>query len=368
VAVHPNSFRSVRGKTLLAVVADEASYWRDESSANPDVELYRAVLPSLTSTGGMWIAISTGYRRSGLMYTKWRDHFGQADDDVLCVQGSSQTFNPLLDAKAIAAAKLADPEASEAEWQGGFREDIAAFLSDEVIEAAIARGRPLELPPRLDGKYRYRSFVDMSGGRHDASVLAIGHLEDGKFVADVIRGRPAPHDPGEVVAEFADLLRAYGVARVWGDNFGAEWVASAFRSNSVQYWKCPIPKSQIYLEVAPAFNRHLIEIPDIPKLTRELRLLERRVHRSGRDSVDHGTAANDHDDYANAMCGAALMTLQPREPAPTYFGSYGSPVVRSQPSRLAQEVMHWSVPSTIPADVPDPEGISRTFPRGYFLK
>ena len=132
--------------------------------------------------------------------------------------------------------------------------------------------------------------------------------------------------------------------------------------------KCPIPKSQIYLEVAPAFNRHLIEIPDIPKLTRELRLLERRVHRSGRDSVDHGTAANDHDDYANAMCGAALMTLQPREPAPTYFGSYGSPVVRSQPSRLAQEVMHWSVPSTIPADVPDPEGISRTFPRGYFLK
>jgi hypothetical protein len=311
----------------------------------------------------MWIAISTGYRRAGLMFTKWRDHFGQADDDVLCVQGSSQTFNPLLNAKAIAAAKLADPEASEAEWEGGFRQDISAFLSDEVIEAAIVRDRPLELPPRLDVKYR--AFVDMSGGRHDASTICVGHLDDGRFVANVIRGRSAPHDPGEVAAEFADLLRAYGCAMTWGDNFSGEWVASAYRSNLVNYQKCPIPKSQIYLEVAPAFNRHLIEIPEIPKLTRELRLLERRVHRSGKDTVDHGAAANDHDDWANALAGCALMTLQPREPPPTYFGSYGAPVTRSGPSRLQQESMHWSVPSTIPADVSDPEGISRSFPRGF---
>jgi hypothetical protein len=121
------------------------------------------------------------------MYTKWRDAFGQADDDVLCVQGSSQTFNPLLDAKAIAAAKLADPEASEAEWEGGFRQDISAFLSDEVIAAAIVRDRPLELSPQLNTKYR--GFVDMSGGRHDASTLCIGHLHDGKFIADAIRGQ-----------------------------------------------------------------------------------------------------------------------------------------------------------------------------------
>ena len=57
IAVHSNSFRLIRGKTLLAVVADELAYWRDELSANPDLEVYRAVRPSLARTGGMWIAI-----------------------------------------------------------------------------------------------------------------------------------------------------------------------------------------------------------------------------------------------------------------------------------------------------------------------
>jgi hypothetical protein len=42
-------------------------------------------------------------------------------------------------------------------------------------------------------------------------------------------------------------------------------------------------------------------LPDHPKLLRELRLLERRTHRSGRDKVDHGR--NGHDDHANAVCG-----------------------------------------------------------------
>ena len=45
-----NSFRTARGQTLLAVVGDEVSYWKDESSAQPDVETYRAVLPSLVAS------------------------------------------------------------------------------------------------------------------------------------------------------------------------------------------------------------------------------------------------------------------------------------------------------------------------------
>jgi hypothetical protein len=41
-------------------------------------------------------------------------------------------------------------------------------------------------------------------------------------------------------------------------------------------------------------------------LLRELRLLERRTHRSGRDTVDHG--AHGHDDYASAVLGCAVLT------------------------------------------------------------
>jgi hypothetical protein len=41
-------------------------------------------------------------------------------------------------------------------------------------------------------------------------------------------------------------------------------------------------------------------------------LLERRTHRSGRDTVDHGT--NGTDDFANALCGCAWLALQPQHP------------------------------------------------------
>ena len=77
IAVHANSFRSVRGWTLLACIFDEVSFWRDESSAQPDVETYTACLPSLLTTNGMLIGIRAGYRHAGLIYAKHREHFGQ---------------------------------------------------------------------------------------------------------------------------------------------------------------------------------------------------------------------------------------------------------------------------------------------------
>ena len=61
-------------------------------------------------------------------------------------------------------------------------------------------------------------------------------------------------------------------------------------------------KSQLYLEALPQFMRQSISLPNHPKLIRELRLLERRTSRAGRDVVDHG--AHGSDDYANAFCGA----------------------------------------------------------------
>jgi phage terminase large subunit-like protein len=86
IGVHAGSYRTIRGRSLLAVIADETSFWRDSDSAQPDVEIYRACAPALAATKGMWIGISTGYRKSGLLYQRWRDHFGQDSSDILIVQ------------------------------------------------------------------------------------------------------------------------------------------------------------------------------------------------------------------------------------------------------------------------------------------
>jgi hypothetical protein len=304
IGVHAGSYRTVRGRTLLAVVGDETSFWRDESSASPDVEVYRACAPALAASGGVWVGISTPYRKLGLLYQRWRDHFAQSGDDVLVVQGSSRTFNGTLDPAVIERAKASDPEAGESEWEGGFRSDIAAFLSDESIEDAIDHARPLELPPRSGPRsgLRYFGLCDPSGGRHDAFTLCIAHKEQGRFIADLIRGATPPFDPRVVVNEHAAVLKEYGLRRVRADNYSAGWAETAFRDAGIAYERSELAKSQLYLEVLPLFMRGVISIPNHARLIRELRLLERRATRIGRDLVDHGR--NGSDDFSNVLAGA----------------------------------------------------------------
>jgi hypothetical protein len=48
IEITPASFRTARGFTFAAVLCDEMAFWRtDEASANPDVEILRAIRPGL---------------------------------------------------------------------------------------------------------------------------------------------------------------------------------------------------------------------------------------------------------------------------------------------------------------------------------
>jgi hypothetical protein len=53
------SFRSTRGYSYIAVLCDEVAFWRsDETSANPDVEIMRALRPGLASIPGSMLLTS----------------------------------------------------------------------------------------------------------------------------------------------------------------------------------------------------------------------------------------------------------------------------------------------------------------------
>jgi hypothetical protein len=222
----------------------------------------------------------------------------------------------------IEAAQRDDPESARSEWFAEFRSDLASLLDDAVIDSAIDHARPLELPRRQAATYV--AFVDPSGGRHDSFTICIGHTERDLFVCDVIRAIKPPFNPGEVAAEFSSLAKAYGCGVITGDAFAAEWTAQAFHDAGVTYRQAPLPKSQLYLESVAYWNRGAIRIPDHAGLLRELRLLERRTHRSGRDSVDHGR--NGSDDLANSLCGALHCAVRAsRRPKAMigYGGCYG---------------------------------------------
>jgi hypothetical protein len=334
IAVHPANFRSVRGRTILAAIFDEVAFWRgdDDGSSNPDKEVLRAVQPALAASGGELTCISSPYRRTGVLFERHRSFFGANDPRILVIQGASKIFNPTLSQASIDQAHADDPESASSEWDGLFRADISSFLDDDLINAAIDTARPRELPP-IKGK-SYVAYADASGGRVDAYTICIGHKEpDGRFVADVVRGVAPPFNPADVTRQFAELVHEYGCRKVVSDNYSAEWVSAAWREAGLMHERSPQTASELYVEALPSFARNAISIPDVAPLIRELRQLERRVSRMGRDQVSHGPGG--HDDHANALVGALRQAVRPPNTASTgaligcEAGTFSSPGARA---------------------------------------
>ena len=86
VTVRPACFRSTRGTTLIAAIADELAWWRDDTSTLPDVEILRALRPGLLTTAGQLIAISSPFGRRGELWKAYDKHWAKASSKTLVAQ------------------------------------------------------------------------------------------------------------------------------------------------------------------------------------------------------------------------------------------------------------------------------------------
>jgi hypothetical protein len=332
------SFRGLRGVTAVAVIGDEASFWRtDELSANADTEILNAVRPALATTGGPLIVISTPYAKQGAVYETWRAHYGPAGDPaILVAQGASRDFNPSLPQSVVDRALERDVQAARAEYLGQFRGDLQIFVAREIVDACVSAGVYERAP--ITG-VPYHAFVDPSGGASDAMTLAIAHREKDVVVLDCVRERSSPFSPENVVAEFADTLRRYHVGTVYGDRYGGEWPRERFKKAGIEYYSSDKTKSELYLAALPVLMSGKVDLLDNQRLIGQLCGPERRTGRAGRDSVDHRPGAR--DDLGNAVCGVfhrarelvheqiitswdATFSFRSPYAHPTNFGEIGS--------------------------------------------
>jgi hypothetical protein len=292
IVVATNDFRSVRGQAIALAILDEVAYWRDDRSVAPDTETYNAIVPGTVTVSGMIIGISSPHRKGGLLYERWREHYGQKGD-VLVIRAPSLTMNPTLDKKLIDKEIERDPAVGRAEWLAEWREDLASYIDRALIEAAVDVG----------------VVGDPSGGSSDSMALAIAHREDDNVILDCLVERPAPFNAAAVTAEMAKTLREYGLTECRGDRYGAQWVVQSFASNGVTYFHSDRDRSAIYADAVPLFTSGRVRLLDSRKLVGQFAALERRTSAT-RDKIDHPRGAR--DDCANAAAGALVAAADRR--------------------------------------------------------
>jgi hypothetical protein len=306
LASYPCRPQSVRGIRAVVAVCSELAHFRSTEGYPTDVEMLRALRPTLATTNGRLIILSSPYAQAGALYELHRRHFGRDDSDVLLWRAAAQEMNPTLPADYLRRMEQDDPEAYRSEVLGEFRAGISTLFEPDAIQACVDTGVRERMPmPRTT----YFSFVDAaSGSGTDSFTCAIAHLEHQRAVVDVVRAWKPPFNPSGAIAECAELLIRFHLRETVGDRFAPGFVAEGFRTNGITYRPSDMDRSALYLELLPAVNARQTLLPDQPELLRELRGLERRRGNSGRDRVDHMPGA--HDDQANACAGAVVTALK----------------------------------------------------------
>jgi hypothetical protein len=320
LTIGTGTFRGIRGRSIVCAILDECAFWKDETSSSPDVEVYNALKPGTeTIDGSMIVGISSPYRRSGLLYQKWRDFFGKDDEEVLVIHAPTRALNPTVKQKTIDRALEDDPAAARANWLAEWRDDLSTFIDRELIESLVDRG--VLVRPPVQGVH-YKAFADPSGGRGDSFTLGVSHAEGDAVVLDCLVEIEPPFKASAATRTIAETLKAYRLSSVVADKYGAEWVVDAFAKHGVDLRHSERTRSEIYADCLPLMTSGRARLLDSRRLVGQLAALERRASSAGRDKIDH--PANGHDDLANSACGALVEAASGRQPiriAPEIIGA-----------------------------------------------
>ncbi len=348
VEVRSASFRRLRGITCVAVILTELAYfYSDQEGVNTDAQVLEAIRPSLATTEGPVVIISSPHARRGVLYENWRQHYGPKGDPLLLVaRAPSRTFNPKLPQRVIDRAMERDPVSAKCEYLAEFRSDCDLLFGRDVLEQCVVPNR-IELPFRDQGNLRYVAGCDMAGGSGtDSACLSISHAEEGVAVLDLVRERKPPFSPSQVIEEFAATIRAFDLHKVHGDKWASGFPAEIFAKHNVDYEPAEKTRSEFYRDFLPMVNSGLVELLDNPRLISQFASLERRVTRGGRETIDAAPGAGSHEDLANSAAISLVSTLRTRKPIE--FGDIEDHL--GEPLAAAAEGSPWAMFNSGPYD------------------
>jgi len=204
---------SVRGKSFVAALLDEACFFRSaESGIVNDDEIYRAVSPRVMSGGTLGI-ISTAWAEEGLLWDLVKRNLGTPGGELnakhetalACITPTEILRNDDKIKADIATARTIDPESAAREFDCiPLAQNTSKFFALPELRHAETLGVDLESHITPHGA-EVGCGLD-TGLVNDSSALVAVHLEDEVFtVACVLERRPTPAEP----LKLSEVCKAY---------------------------------------------------------------------------------------------------------------------------------------------------------------
>jgi hypothetical protein len=314
IAIHPSSFRAIRGLSVVACICDEVAYWwTEEGYSNPDVEVVRAVRPAMaTFPNAKLLLVSSPYAMSGVLWEMWQAR--NEDPDALVWHAPTALMNPTVSQRFLQREQRRDPETYEREYEATFTEALSSFLPGDAIDECIVRGRT-DVPPD-NHRHVYVAAID-AAFKGDRFTFAIVHREwerNQTVVVDYLTGwqgsRRAPVQLREVLPHIKAKCKEYWICEVYGDQYGAAPIGEALWGYSLKLKEVPFTqtsKADIYGTLRTLVVNRRIELPDHADLIKELRALELELVPGGMTRIGHPSRAGAHDDYAAVVALAAMQ-------------------------------------------------------------
>ena len=82
ITIRPASFRTIRGITAVAAIADEIAFLAQRRLGAIPILRSSALRPALATTGGLLAAISSPHAKRGELYDTFKRHFGPTGASV----------------------------------------------------------------------------------------------------------------------------------------------------------------------------------------------------------------------------------------------------------------------------------------------
>jgi hypothetical protein len=318
----PCSARAVRGPSAYLSIFDEACHYsRETGSIRGDLEVYRAVRPSMRVFKQAGLAremtITTPQAKEGVVWDAYEKR-DERRDWQLTIRAPSWVMDPNWSWDIWRTEQEKDPLGFAIEYGAEFADMISGAFTREEVDRALDKDRPASLPP-VAGRTHFGAIDPAFTS--DRFGIGVGHKQEPHVVADHLEAIAPPKGGAVQLSQVLDRMKylqaRYGVRRWQTDQYAGEPIAQAARAAGmlveVQPWGSGY-KRKIYSTFFALMKQGNFKAPWSPVLERELVRLQVRQSPSGA-SVGHPAGAGETDDLADVCAVLSdVCTGQPSAP------------------------------------------------------